>query len=131
MEEKKCEDKKEADLVPRWRSFLNLSPSLQNKSKANKPPSPASATKLPSPHQDASIFSMSKNEFLQIADDQFEDLKVVRISSFETEEEGTALQARRLDFSDVEGDATGMPGERAAAVSTIKGGELCEANQGV
>ena len=122
MEEKKCdEDKKDGGSVPLWRSFLNLSPFPSDKSKSNNPPSPASESKVTSRPEDTSIYSMSKHEFLQIAEDQFEDLKVVRIFKEENADEGTILHARRLDFSDVQSDATATPGEQIAALSTIEG----------
>ena len=124
MEEEKCaEDKKGGVHVPRWRSFLNQSPSLRNNSKPDKPPSPPSGSRLNHPSQDANIFSMSTHEFLQIAEDQFEDLKVVSISKFETEDEGTALPARRLDFSDEGSDDAPLATLEVAVMTTSERGE--------
>lgn len=124
MEEKKCdEEKKGGAHVPRWRSFLNQSPFLRDNSKTDKPSSPPSGSKLKRPSQDANIFSMSTHEFLQIAEDQFEDLKVVSISKFETEDEGTTLQGRRLDFSDEGSDDANLSKEEGAVLSTSEDGD--------
>ena len=54
---------------------------------------------------------------------QFEDLKVVRISTFETEDEGTTLQGRRLDFSDEGSDDTNLSKEEGAVLSTSEDGD--------
>ncbi|KAI2497007.1 hypothetical protein MHU86_17484 [Fragilaria crotonensis] len=124
MEEKKCdEEKKGGAHVPRWRSFLSQSPSLRDNSKTDIPSSPPSGSKLKRPSQDANIFSMSTHEFLQIAEDQFEDLKVVSISKFETDDEGTTLQGRRLDFSDEGSDDANLPKEEGAVLSTSEDGD--------
>ena len=110
------DNQSDSERLPRWRSFLDQSPSFQN----NLESSPENKKKFTI--QQGCIFSMSTEEFLQIAEDQFDDHKVVSISKIENGDDEDAIGAavRKLVFADEETnnkDAT-SPDEEATVIIT-------------
>lgn len=124
-DEKVNNNQQDGARLPRWRTFLNQSPSLQKKHES----SPESKKKFTA--QNGCIFSMSTEEFLQIAEDQFEDHKVVSISKLENEDDEDAIgaAARKLVFGDEELDFKDAksPDEEATVIISSDEEEHCAA----
>jgi hypothetical protein len=91
MQEKEKEDDTTRRRSPHWRSFQDNSPS--NHKMVESPSKPLVPQKV------GSIFTMSTEEFLLMADDN----ALGRISKVSTDKENTVVKARRLHFADDEG----------------------------
>jgi hypothetical protein len=123
-DEKFNDNQQDSARLPRWRTFLNQSPSLRKKPES----SPENKKKFSA--QNGCIFSMSTEEFLQIAEDQFEDHQVVSISKLENEDDEDAIgaAARKLVFGDEEldlNDTAKSPDEEATVIITSDEEEQC------